>query len=294
MEDGRRPSAVAVVTDTTAYLPRDLIQRHGITTISLYYSFADRVARRESEFEEFSSFYSELEAADPLPTTLPPAVEDFVSTYEPLLADGGSVVSVHISSGISETCAVARRAAAELQGGRGGERVHVIDSASAAIPLGMLTLAAARAAAAGRDTHEVVELVRQARMECQNRFLLDTLEFLRRGGRIGSATAWIGSTLNIKPLLTLESEIRAVERVRTRERGIERLIDFARQVHASGTMAWAVQHTNAPDAAQMLVGRLQEVFWRPPTFVTEIGPVIGTHAGPGLLGFMALPARFLD
>jgi DegV family protein with EDD domain len=131
-------------------------------------------------------------------------------------------------------------------------------------------------------------------MECQNRFLLDTLEFLRRGGRIGSATAWIGSTLNIKPLLTLESEIRAVERVRTRERGIERLIDFARQLHASGTMAWAVQHTNAPEAAQMLVGRLQEVFWRPPAFVTEIGPVIGTHTGPGLLGFMALPARFLD
>jgi fatty acid kinase fatty acid binding subunit len=303
MEDGRRqgltPSRsiapVSVVTDTTGYLPPSLIEAHGITSISLYYSFADGEPCRESGLEDLGPFYERLRTAASLPTTSPPLVEDFLATYEPLLADGGSVVSVHISSGISETCAVARRAAANLEAaGKGGERIHVLDSASTAGQLGVLALVGARAAAAGRDTQAVVDIMRQARMEIRNRFLLDTLEYLRRGGRIGSAAAWIGSTLNIKPILTLESEIKAVERVRTHERGVERLVDYGRQLHATGAIAWCVQHTCAPDGAQALVERLQEVFWRPPEFVSEIGPVVGTHTGPGLLGVMTTPARFLE
>jgi DegV family protein with EDD domain len=288
-------ASVSVVTDTTGYLPSALSERRGITLVSLYYNFPDHPPCRESELDDFAAFYEQLKAADVLPTTSPPLLEDFTRVYEPLLADGGSVVSVHLSSGLSETCATARRAAAELeQAGRGGERIHVVDSASTAGQLGVLALVGAHAASDGRDAEAVADVIRQARMECRNRFLLETLDFLRRGGRIGGATAWLGSTLDIKPILTLESEVKAVERVRTRARGVERLVDHGRQLRAAGTMAWAVQHACAQDAAESLVARLQEIFWRPPEFVSEVGPVIGIHTGPGLLGLMGLPARFLE
>jgi DegV family protein with EDD domain len=131
-------------------------------------------------------------------------------------------------------------------------------------------------------------------MEARAWFLLDTLEYLKRGGRIGGAVAWIGSTLNIKPILALESELQAVERIRTRARGLDRLVDFARQLRAAGANAWFVQHTRAPDDARAMAERLQEVFWRPPELVSEIGPVIGIHTGPGLIGVGAFPSRFLE
>jgi DegV family protein with EDD domain len=284
--------SVTVVTDSTAYLPPSLVERHGIAVVSLRYAFGDDGSLRETDLDDLGQFYERLEAAEALPITQPPHPEDFLACYEPLLATRGSVVSIHISSGLSETCAVARKAAQEHGGD--GERVHVLDSASAGTQLGLLVLAAARAAAAGRSAEEVVEVVRQARIEARNWWMLDTLEYLRRGGRVGSAAAWIGSTLKIKPILTLESEIKAVERVRTRDRGFERLVDLGRQLHAAGANAYCVQHTRSPDDARALVERLQEVFWRPPEFVSEFGPVLGTHTGPGLLGLAGLPPRFLE
>jgi DegV family protein with EDD domain len=276
-------------------LPRELVDRDAITRVSLYCSFGDGESFREVDHDDFGWFYDRLRSGGTLPTTSPPLLEDFVAAYEPLLADGASVVSVHISSGISETCAVARRAAQELTAaGKGGERIHVLDSASAGVLLGLLALAAARAAAAGGDPESVVDVVRQARLESRFWFLLDTLEFLKRGGRVGSAAAWVGSTLSIKPILTIESEMKAVERVRTRERAIERLLDYGRQLHAAGMNGWGVQHASAPDDARALVERLREIFWRPPEFVSELGPVIGTHTGPGTLGLGGVPTRFLE
>jgi DegV family protein with EDD domain len=115
-------------------------------------------------------------------------------------------------------------------------------------------------------------------------FAIDTLEYLRRGGRIGGARAWIGSALKIKPILTLEEEITPVERVRTRARSIERLRDYARQRHESGLDGWVVQHIQDSEAAAGLVDDCREIFGCEPVFVSEIGPVIGAHVGPGLLG----------
>ena len=110
-------------------------------------------------------------------------------------------------------------------------------------------------------------------------FAVDTLEFLRRGGRIGAASAWIGSTLKVKPILTVENEMTPVERVRTSERAFERMVDYARQRHESGADAWVVQHISAPDQAVALVDRCRELFGREPTFVSEIGPVLSAHTG---------------
>ena len=281
--------------DTTAYLPRELVDRKQITLISLYCSFGNGDSFREIDLDDYAPFYERLQTDEVLPTTSPPLIEDFVAVYEPLLAEGGSVVSLHISSQISETCSAARKAAELLAtSGKGGERIQVMDSASAAAQLGILGLVASRAAESGKNLEAVVELVRQTRTETRNWFLLDTLEFLKRGGRVGSAAAWIGSTLKIKPILTLESEIKAVERVRTRERGLDRLVEFGRQLHAAGANGWWVQHASSLDDANAIAKRLQEIFWRPPEFVSEIGPVIGTHTGPGLVGIGGVPVRFLE
>ena len=115
-------------------------------------------------------------------------------------------------------------------------------------------------------------------------FAIDTMEFLRRGGRVGAARAWLGSTLKIKPILTVEAEITPVERVRTSRRAFERMVDYIRSRHEDGADGWVVQHIQAPDRADELVARGREIFGSEPVFIGEIGPVIGTHVGPGLLG----------
>jgi DegV family protein with EDD domain len=125
-------------------------------------------------------------------------------------------------------------------------------------------------------------------------FAIDTLEYLRRGGRIGGAAAWIGSALKIKPILTLEEEISPVERVRTRARSIERLRDYAVQRHEAGADAWVVQHIQDPEAAGGLIDDCREIFGCEPVFVSEIGPVIGAHVGPGLLGVGSVTAKVLE
>jgi DegV family protein with EDD domain len=125
-------------------------------------------------------------------------------------------------------------------------------------------------------------------------FAIDTLEFLKRSGRIGAASAWLGSTLKIKPILTVESEMAPVERVRTAKRSFERMVDYARDRHESGADGWVVQHIQAPDEAARLVERGREIFGTEPVFVSEIGPVIGTHVGPGLIGAGGLPRRLME
>lgn len=285
---------VAVVTDTTGYLPPTLAASLGIEVVPLYYDLG-RGMVPESAFDgDFGAFYEELASATGVATTAPVSVEDFVEVYERLLDAQSSVVSVHISSGISETCTNAREAVSRLKtDGRGGERVLVVDSAGAVGHLGFQALAAARAAAAGEDTNGVVERVRQARQEVKVWFTVETLEYLRRGGRIGGAAAWIGSALDVKPIMTIESEIRAVERVRTRKRAVERLVELMRQRRSLGAERWFVQHAHAHEDAQRLADRLEEIFARPPEFVSEVGPVVGTHTGPGAVWAGALPGAAL-
>ncbi len=124
-------------------------------------------------------------------------------------------------------------------------------------------------------------------------FAIDTLEFLRRGGRIAGAQAWLGSALKIKPILTVESEITPVERVRTSRRAFERMVDLIRERKDAGADAYMVQHIQAPDQAAELAARGTEIVGKPPLVVSEIGPVIGTHVGPGLLGVGGLPSSFV-
>jgi DegV family protein with EDD domain len=274
----------AVVCDTTAYLPAELVAERGIETISLYVAVGDE-QEPESGITDYSGFFERLRVSESGATTSQPSIGDFLSVYEPLLEEGRDVVSIHLSAGISGTCEAAEQARDRLaEEGKGGERIRVFDSRSACGGAGLCVMAAAAAAAAGGDGEAVLARAEQAREELKMWFAINTLEYLRRGGRIGGARAWIGSALKIKPILTLEEEITPVERVRTRSRSIERLRGYARQRHESGFDGWVVQHIQDPDTANSLVDDCREIFGCDPLFVSEIGPVIGAHVGPGLLG----------
>jgi DegV family protein with EDD domain len=286
---------VAVVTDSTATLTDELVQRHQIEVVSLYVVFGGDRTVPETDIRDYPAFFEELRAAEALPTTSQPSVGDFMAAYEPLLAEGRDVISLHISGGISGTVDSARQAAEALErDGKGGERVRVVDSETAAGGLGMVVLAAAAAASRDASLDEVVEHARAARSELKMWFAVDTLEFLRRSGRVGAASAWIGSTLKVKPILTLEREMVPIERVRTSRRAFERLLEYARQRHESGADGWAVQHINAPEQCERLAASCREIFGREALLVSEIGPVLSAHTGPGLLGIGSIPARFTD
>ena len=276
----------SVVVDTTAYLPDATIAELGIHRISLYVTL-DGVEKRESEIDaaEYDDFYERLRRSPGGATTSQPSVGDFTSLYEPLLADGGEVVSIHLSAGISGTFASANQARqALIDEGKGGERVFVYDSRSACGGAAFVAIAAARAAQAGASGEEALAAGDRAREGLKMWFAIDTLEYLRKGGRIGAAQAWMGSALQIKPILTLEEEITPVERVRTRRRAFERMVAFGRERHEAGATAWVVQHIHDHETARHLVDECRQIFGSDPVFVSEIGPVIGAHIGPGLLG----------
>jgi fatty acid kinase fatty acid binding subunit len=277
-------SSTAIVADTTSYLPAELIEKHAINLVSLYVGIAGE-QERESDVSDYDQFFERLRASDEPVTTSQPSIGDFLAVYEPLLEQGREIVSVHISAEISGTFEAANQARQRLiDDGKGGERLHVVDSVTTAGGLGLIVLAGAAAAEAGGDGAQVVARMEESRSKLKIWFSVDTLEYLRRGGRIGAARALIGTTLKIKPILTLEEEIKPIEQVRTRSRAIARLIDYARQRHGDGADGWVVQHIRDPDGAAEMVDACRSIFGREPVFVSEIGPVLGAHVGPGLIG----------
>ena len=169
----------------------------------------------------------------------------------------------------------------------------MIDGETGCGGLGMLILAAVAAAEAGGDKDAVAARVREARKSLRIWFCLDTLEYLRRGGRIGKAQAWLGGTLRIKPILSLEYEITPVERVRTAARAFERMVRYAEELRDAGSDGWVVQHIQAPEQAERLIERCREIFDSEPLFSSEVGPVIGTYTGPGLIGIGGVPRSLL-
>jgi DegV family protein with EDD domain len=281
---------VAIVSDTCHYLPREMVQERGIHLVSLYIHWPDETVR-ESDIDDYGAYYERLRTAADLPTTSQPSIGDFLAVYEPLLDAGEDIVSIHLAGGMSGTVRSAEQAREQL--GARAERVHVIDSATACGGQGLVVLAAAAAARNGADGPAVADRARRARAELKMWFAIDTLEYLRRGGRIAGAQAWLGSALKIKPILTVEAEITPVERVRTSRRAFERMVDLLRSRAEDGADAYMVQHIQAPAEAAELANRATQIFGREPLVVSEIGPVIGTHVGPGLLGAGGIPRAFI-
>ncbi|MGZ4173007.1 MAG: DegV family protein [Solirubrobacteraceae bacterium] len=281
---------VAIVSDTCHYLPAALIAEHCIHQVSLYVHWKDET-QRESEIEDYDAYYARLRDLTHLPSTSQPSIGDFLAVYEPLLDQERDIVSIHLAGGMSGTVRAAEQAREQL--GDRADRVHVVDSKSACGGQGLVLLAAAAAARGGADGAAVAEHAREARAQLKMWFAIETLEYLRRGGRIAGAQAWLGSALKIKPILTVESEITPIERVRTSKRAFERMVDLLRSRHEDGADAWMVQHIQAPGQAEELAARGREIFGCDPMVISEIGPVIGTHVGPGLLGAGGLPNSLL-
>jgi DegV family protein with EDD domain len=286
-EDGG--AGVAVVTDSTPYLPRSLIERLNIQQVSLYVGW-DGDLRPEDEYQDLDAFYARLRDSPRLPTTSQPSVGDMLDQFRPLTKAGRDVVSIHLASGLSGTCESAREAARLVAEDGGPGRVEVIDSATGAGGLGCLVVVAAGVAERGGTVEEIVEAVRRARESLDIWFCLDTLEYLRRGGRIGAAQAMVGTALKIKPILTFGTEIAPVGRVRTQRRAFERMVDYLRELHDRGASDWIVQHAQAPADAERLVTEGTAIFGFEPLFCTQVGPVLGAHLGAGMLvGGMSRP-----
>ena len=281
---------VAIVTDSTHYMPRELVERHGFHTVSLYVRWGDPPRDdREADLPDFDDFYDALRSARELPTTSQPSVGDFLAVYEPLIEQGADILSIHLSGGISGTVRAAEQARDQLlERGVAPERIEVVDSETACAGHGLMAIAAHNAAQDGATLAEAAARARQLREGMKILFAVDTLEFLRRGGRIGGAQAWIGSTLKIKPILAIESQIVPIERVRTWGRAFERMVDHLVALREAGNDRFFIQHIRATDQAEKLAERGTALYGRPPEFVSEMGPVIGAHAGPGLIGVTAL------
>jgi DegV family protein with EDD domain len=273
--------SVAVVTDSTTYLPANLIERWGIQQVSLYVGWGDeRLPEKEYELD---GFYARLRDSSDLPSTSQPSVGDFLACFEPLVTAGRDVVSIHIASGLSGTCESAIEAARALADKGMPGRVEVVDGQTGAGGLGCMVLAAAEAAEQGLALGAVVDAVQKTREGLEMWFCLDTLEYLRRGGRIGAAQALVGSALKIKPILTFGTEITPVGRVRTRKRAMQQMVAYQHELHARGASEWFVQHAQSRDDAEALVAQGTEIFGKDPLFCTQVGPVLGAHLGSGML-----------
>ena len=276
------PPGVAVVTDSTPYLPERLIEQHQIHQVSLYVGW-DGDLRPEHEYRDLDAFYARLRESQALPTTSQPSAGDFLACFQPLVSAGRDVISIHLASGLSGTCESAREAARIVSEEGHAGRVEVLDSQTGAGGLGCLVIVAASVAAQGATLDAVLDAVREARESLDIWFCLDTLEYLRRGGRIGAAQAMVGTALKLKPILTFGTEIAPVGRVRTDQRAFERMVAYLRELHDRGATDWVVQHAQAPENAERLVAEGTAIFGSGPLFCTQVGPVLGAHLGAGML-----------
>lgn len=285
-------TSVAVVTDSTAYLPAEVAGRFGVEVVPLYVVLAGRSGREGSEVSSAEVARS-LAVRGGHVSTSRPTPGDFVAVYRRLL-DGGAdrVVSVHLSGELSGTWDAARVAATQV----GEHLVTVLDSRSAAMGTGFAVLAAARAAAAGGTAAQVATAAVDTAAATRTFFVVDTLEHLRRGGRIGAAAALLGSALAVKPVLHVaDGQVVPLERVRTSARALNRLVQLAVDVAGDLPVSAAVHHLAAPERAERLADQLAA---RLPGLrelhVSELGAAVGAHVGPGAVGVVVDPTPHPD
>ena len=279
---------VAVITDSTAYIPEEMVKALSITVAPQVLIWGDETFRDGVDIMP-DEFYKRLETAKIMPTTSQVAIGDMKATYERLLESGFDVLGIFISAKLSGTMQSAIQAREFLP--KAASKISIVDSHSTSMAMGFQVLMAARAAQGGAGLVECQELAEKAREHTGVYFVVNTLEFLRRGGRIGGAQALLGSALNIKPILELrDGRIESVEKVRTKSKATERMIDLVTQ-HIGGRtpVRLATLHANAAiearaalDAASLRLQPIESIF-------ASVSPVVGTHAGPGTVGmaFMA-------
>ena len=282
-------AGVAVVTDSTACLPPELIAETSVTVVPLQVVVDGRALAEGAAIS--GAEVAEALAAHRQVTTSRPSPQAFAETYRALVAAGAAeVVSVHLSGDLSGTVDAARAGAREVA--EEGVQVLVVDSRSLGMGLGYAVLAAADAAAGGAPGPEVAERAARVAMTSATYVYVDTLEYLHRGGRIGAAQAAVGSALSVKPLLHLvDGRLESLERVRTASRALERLVEIVVAETGRDEADLAVHHLAAPESAQQVAGLLRERVPRLRRMViSEVGAVVGAHVGPGMVAVVVSPA----
>jgi DegV family protein with EDD domain len=279
---------IAVVTDSTSDLPEQLAKEHGVTVVPLYVHFGND-AYRDGIDMKADEFYGRLQSGGALPTTSAPSAGTFAELYRELAKSADHIVSVHISSKVSATYSAAMMAADQVKAE--GIDVRVVDSQQASMALGLVAIGVAKAVKSGASIDQAVEEAKSLSKRATFTGLVETLEYLQKGGRIGKARALLGSLLRIKPLLALvDGEAHAIDRARTRSRGIARIKELV--VDAAPLEALCVLHTTDPEIAAEIAKDLapQSPGGKPP-IVARLGPVVGTYLGPGMLGFGMITAK---
>ena len=279
--------SVAVVTDSTAYLPDELVEGYGIHVVPLYVVLAGHSGREGWDIGP-GDVARALSARGQTVSTSRPTPGDLVAAYRRALDEGADrLVSIHLSSELSGTSDAARLAASQV----GEHIVTVVDTRSAAMGAGFAVLAAARSAAAGADAGTVARTARETAEATKTFFVVDTLEYLRRGGRIGPAATILGSALAVKPVLHVQDgRVVPLEKVRTSGRALNRLVQRAVEAAGQGPVSIAVHHLAAPEKAERLAAEIRD---RLPQLrelhVSELGAAIGAHVGPGAVGIVVAP-----
>lgn len=275
---------VRIVTDSTADLPAEIVTRYGITVVPLQVLFGAESFRDGVDIHP-ELFYRKLREAKELPTTSQPSPTEFAAVYRELARDGSPVVSLHLSLELSGTYQSARIGAAGVD----GADITVIDTRSASIGLGLIVLEAAKAAQAGKSKEEIIFLLERLIAGSHLLLVVDTLEYLQKGGRIGKAQALLGSLLSIKPILILrDGVVTPLEKVRGQAKALTLLAELAAaEVSPDDRVIVSVAHAAAPEAAEALKTKIKPLFPNlAAIFTNEVGPVIGTHVGPGTLGII--------
>ena len=287
----RRAGPVQVVTDSTADLPPALAQELGITVVPLQVIFGEESFRDGVDLSS-EEFFRRLQEDSDLPRTSQPSLGDFQRAYEGLAAKTERILSIHLSSRLSGTVETARQAARAAQSSADRRRIEVIDCGTISMPMGLAVTAAARVARAGGDLEACAAAARSVLRRQRIAIALDTLAYLRRGGRIGRAQAFLGSVLQLKPILTIrEGEVYPLTRVRTYRKALEELLRIC--LDQGGVVEAAVMHATSPEDARFLAEEVARRCPGIPVHIGQIGPAIGVHGGPGIIALAVVLAEEL-
>jgi len=271
---------VAIVTDSTVSIPEPLLKQYHIQTVPLCVIWGEETLRDGIDLAP-EDFYKRLSTSKVMPTTSQASIADMQKTFSGLLEQGYDVLGIFISSRLSGTVDSALQARQALDSG--AEKVSIVDSLATIMAMGWPVLTAARAAEAGENLQECTQIAEKARDQTGVLFVVETLEFLRRGGRIGGATAMLGTALNIKPLLELQDgRIESVEKIRTKRKAMERMIDLAgEKMGGRLPVRLATAHANCEEDAKAVLEEATSRYHPVETIISPLSPTIGTHAGPG-------------
>jgi len=281
---------VKIVTDSTSDLMPETASEMGITVVPLNVHFSTDIGTetyRDGIDLKAEDFYRRLVQCEALPTTSAPAPGTFAEVYDKLAKETDEILVITISSKLSATYKAAVDGKAVM---KSEARLEIIDSLSAMVGLGLIVISAAKVAKAGASLDEVIDVVRSSMSRVDFRLAFDTLEYLRKGGRIGTAQAFLGSALKVNPILTIKNGLtEGVTRVRSRVKAVDYLGDFV--MGFPDVEELAIEDATTPAESETLADRLGSKFPRERIHWMKVGPVIGTHVGPHVIGVGVLPAK---